>query len=198
MKAALLIILLASICLLHAAADSDSVAVFPDLDIQKLSGTWYPTAYILKNKKAENIIPFDDVIEPSGEGDILLKLRYVKDGNCEVTELDVVHTDQARIFRVPVTSETVHIVDADYESYHLVHVIRDDSFSLYLLSRTRETSEDVKTKFKNLAVTLGFDVNQAVYDHLAVLIKGLSSKNGAGKKTAIVTALFVLNLTWGS
>ncbi|XP_060107331.1 epididymal secretory protein 4-like [Heteronotia binoei] len=167
MKAALLIILLASICLLHAAADTDSVAVFPDLDIQRLAGTRYPTAFVLKNKEPANIIPYDDVIEPSGEGDMVLKMRYLKNGICKMTEINVVHTNQPGVFKVPSTNETVHMVDVDYESYHTVHVIRDNSYSMYLLSRTREASDDVKTKFKNLAVSLGFDVNQISDERLA-------------------------------
>ncbi|XP_015272269.1 PREDICTED: epididymal secretory protein 4-like [Gekko japonicus] len=167
MKTTLLIILLASIYLLHARADVTDVPVYPDFDVHKLAGIWYPIAVVLKNREPVNTIPIDNVVEPSDAGDLVLKMRYIKDGACQVTDVNVVHTDQAGVFTVPATSETVRMVDVDYESYHIVHVVVKDSYSLYLLSRTREPSDDVKTKFKELAETLGFDVNKIIYENLA-------------------------------
>ncbi|KAL8174224.1 UNVERIFIED_CONTAM: hypothetical protein K2H54_040560 [Gekko kuhli] len=163
MKAALFLILLASIYLLHARADIPHVPI----DFKKFAGTWYPRAYVLKNRDPLNIIPLDDRVEPSGGGDAVLTKRYIKDGKCQVTEVKVVHTDQPGVFKFAGTSEVIHVVDADYKSYYIVHIVENNTYRLYLSSRTREPSEDVKTKFREFAETLGFDVNQIVYAHLA-------------------------------
>ncbi|KAL8174229.1 UNVERIFIED_CONTAM: hypothetical protein K2H54_040644 [Gekko kuhli] len=192
MKAILLIILLASICLLHARADITDVPVHPDFDAQKLAGTWYPIAVVLKNREPVNTIPLDDVIEPSAEGDLVLKMRYIKDGECQVTDVEVMHTDQPGVFTVPATSETVRMVDVDYESYHIVHVVVNDSYSMYLLSRKRKPLRGVKKIFRKLAKTLGFDVDQITYENLA----GNSEFGGVFEEcTTSIISIIVLQMT---
>ncbi|KAL8174225.1 UNVERIFIED_CONTAM: hypothetical protein K2H54_040566 [Gekko kuhli] len=179
MKAALLIILLASIYLLHVRADIPHVPI----DFEEFAGTWYPLAYVFKNMEPLNIIPLEDVVEPSGGGDAVLTKRYIKDGICQVTEHKVVHTDQPGVFKISDTSKVIHVVDVDYKSYHIIHIEENNAYRLYLsreiqwqcTGRTRESSEDMKTKFREFAETLGFDVNQIVYAHLAGRVSYISS-----------------------
>ncbi|XP_054854430.1 epididymal secretory protein 4-like [Eublepharis macularius] len=164
MKSALLITVLASICLLSNAAD---IPVYPNFNVQKLAGTWYRIADVVKGKERTNTKPIDDVVEPSEEGDMVLRMRYIQDGKCKVTPVHLSHTDKPGIFTIPASNEIVHMVDVRYESYHIVHVEQNGTYSLYLLSRKRKVANNVRRKFKTLAKTLGFDVNHIINVRLA-------------------------------
>ncbi|XP_060107329.1 epididymal secretory protein 4-like [Heteronotia binoei] len=172
MKAALLIILLASVCLLPAGAedtriDDIQIPVFPNFDVQKVAGTWYRIANVLRNRDPMTVISFDDVLEPTAEGNLIFIMRYVEDEVCKTTKVEALHTNQPGIFTVSTSNETITMMEVDYESYYFVLVRGKNIYGMYLLSRTREASDDVRTKFKNLAVSLGFDGNQISDERLA-------------------------------
>ncbi|XP_060107330.1 epididymal secretory protein 4-like [Heteronotia binoei] len=172
MKAAFLIILLASVCLLHAGAedtrtDDNKIPIFPSFDVQKVAGTWYRIAVALRNIEPMKVISFDDILLPTDTGDLIFIMRYVVDEVCKAATIKVLHTDQPGVFTVPATNETIKMVDVVYKKYYIVYVQGKNSNSMYLLSRKREVSDDIMTKFKDAAVSLGFDVNQISNEQLA-------------------------------
>ncbi|XP_060106586.1 epididymal secretory protein 4-like [Heteronotia binoei] len=160
MKAALLISLL-----FYAGADDieeTNIPEVPNLDVHRLAGTWYPTAFVHKNKEPEDVIRFANQLEVTGEGDVILRMKYIKDETCQSININVVHTDKPGVFQIPATGASLYVVDTDYYTYHTVYIARHDSYSMFLSSRARGVSQ-----FRKLAKSLGFDESQIVYDQLA-------------------------------
>ncbi|XP_077162457.1 lipocalin-like [Paroedura picta] len=153
MTALLLIIALTSIFLLHAGAD---IPIQPDFNIQKIAGKWYHIALVMDKVEESPTTPSIQVVVPSSNGDLLFKYTSKKEGKCETHDVLLTHTDQPGKFLSSDKTNTLRIVEVNYESYYMLHIEMQKGAALHLYTRKPKGIAQERKKYKTRAKSMGF------------------------------------------
>lgn len=139
-------------------------SVVSELDLQRFLGTWYEIARFdhrfergMEQTKANYVLRDD--------GDIDVLNTGIKDGELQTAEGKAKLTDVPAVLRVsffgPFYSDyRVMLVDSDYQ-YALIGSGSDDY--LWILSRTPQLSDSIKTLILDEAQHRGYDTKQLIW-----------------------------------
>ncbi|XP_042333755.1 epididymal secretory protein 4-like [Sceloporus undulatus] len=159
MGVTLLSLTLAWLC--SVGADTN-VPVVENLDVQKLAGKWYP---IITAKREFMPRPnYAYTIEPSENGDILLKVEIPRFGTCKIQKV-VLHTVSPSVFSMDEGLTTIRIVDTDYDTYLIIHFTSEKLVYLNLQGRQKDVLDHVKRKFMAFVEKLEFNPERLFYRH---------------------------------
>lgn len=139
-------------------------SVVGELDLQRFLGTWYEIARFdhrfergMEQTKANYVLRDD--------GDIDVLNTGIKDGELQTAEGKAKLTDVPAVLRVsffgPFYSDyRVMLVDSDYQ-YALIGSGSDEY--LWILSRTPQLSDSIKTQILDEAQHRGYDTKQLIW-----------------------------------
>ncbi|XP_053226679.1 epididymal secretory protein 4-like isoform X1 [Podarcis raffonei] len=136
------------------------IPMMPDLDLKKLTGKWFPIAMVQYNKQKRPLFGYS--MEPQEDGGLVFKVDYPWDGQC-LSKTVLVHPVKQAEFDSVDEKTTIHIVDTDYETYHIIHFLMEHMGMLQLYGREQTVADEVKEKFKTLATDLQFDPDAIAY-----------------------------------
>ncbi|XP_077161261.1 epididymal secretory protein 4-like [Paroedura picta] len=157
MRNVVLMVGLASICLLHTQA---TMPVQTNFRFKKMAGMWYPIA-TTKAVPPERAV-YTYTMQPLSNGDLVLKVDMPLGATCRRKRV-VLHTIRVGEFTTADDRTTVHIVETDYDNYHVILFTKEGERDLFLYARKEEVSDEVKEKFKNCVRELSLDPEAIIY-----------------------------------
>ncbi|KAJ7308096.1 hypothetical protein JRQ81_008603 [Phrynocephalus forsythii] len=165
MKWALLSVVVSTLGSFCAAFE---IPVKQNLDLKKLAGKWYP---ILRAKYDPTDQPFYAyTMSPLNDGNVILKLEVPRARTCRL-HFAALYAIQPGIFENADGKATVHLVDTDYDSYHISHTEKNHMGFMDLYAREKEVSEEVTKKFQDLAQKVMLNPRLLFYQHKTDLCK---------------------------
>ncbi|KAJ7308098.1 hypothetical protein JRQ81_008605 [Phrynocephalus forsythii] len=132
------------------------------LDMKKLAGKWYP---ILRAKYDPTDQPFYAyTMSPLNDGNVILKLEVPRVTACRLHFI-ALYAIEPGVFENADGKWTVHVVDTDYDSYHISHTEKDNMAFMNLYAREKEVSEEVTKKFLDIAQKVMMNPMLLFYQH---------------------------------
>ncbi|KAL8174221.1 UNVERIFIED_CONTAM: hypothetical protein K2H54_040524 [Gekko kuhli] len=141
-----------------------------------MAGKWYPiaTTKVIPPERAV----YAYTIQPVRKGDLALKVEMPKGETCRRKRFEL-HTIRNGVFATADDKTTVHFVETDYDTFHIILFTKEDEKDLFLYvilaiilnmtpifwseAREEEVSDEVKEKFKNRAEELSFSPEAILY-----------------------------------
>nr|XP_020648941.1 lipocalin-like [Pogona vitticeps] len=138
------------------------IPVKPYLDMKKLAGKWHP---ILRAKYDPTDQPFYTyTMSPLNDGNVILKVEVPRVRACRLNFV-ALYAIQPGVFENADGKLTVHLVDTDYDNYHISHTERDNMAFMNLYGREKEVSEEVTKKFLDMAQKVMLNPMLLFYQH---------------------------------
>ncbi|KAJ7308099.1 hypothetical protein JRQ81_008606 [Phrynocephalus forsythii] len=126
------------------ACSAGDIPVHPSLDVQKVSGKWYPVR-TAKGDPAER--PYKAfTLEPFGKRDLILNVEIPQGNTCLVKKI-VFNNVRPGVFRSEDGTTTIHIVDTDYDTYQITHYVSGNLILLHLNGREKKLPSSMQQKF---------------------------------------------------
>ncbi|XP_033029745.1 major urinary protein 20-like [Lacerta agilis] len=107
-------------------------------------------------------VVFGYSMEPQENGGLVLKIDFPRNGEC-LRKTIVLHAVKQAEFDSEDGKTTLHIVDTDYETYHIILFRTERTGMLQLFGKEKTVSDEVKEKFKTTAQDLQFDPDAINY-----------------------------------
>ncbi|NWR80293.1 LCN15 protein, partial [Centropus unirufus] len=170
------------LCLGQAVAQ---VPVQPDLQTEKLAGTWHLVAIVsncpvfLKMKDGMKSATITNSFTP--EGNLSMKLVWPMLDKCQEFDLSFQQSGQPGHYTGMSAQEKkdLSVVETDYSSYVITYELQqsgqEPSTSLQLLTREKDVSPELLQKFKQL-----FSAVHLTEDMLAILPETGECQGGTG------------------
>ncbi|XP_060107284.1 beta-lactoglobulin-1A/1C-like [Heteronotia binoei] len=132
MKGGLFVGLSALVCQILAQVKIPSVQ---DFDVKKFAGQWYLIAMVMDEVVIEDAVNVGTTATPVGSRDVLLNIVLLKNDNCTSEKVNLMQTLQPGVFKVTGCDITIHMVEVDYGSYHILHFTTVNNRILHLYSK---------------------------------------------------------------
>ncbi|XP_077162600.1 epididymal secretory protein 4-like [Paroedura picta] len=161
MKISLLIGLSALVCQILSQVNIPTVENF---DAQKFAGQWYLIAKVMEEVVIKDTANVGMTAAPVGTRDVLLNMKISKDDTCHIEKIHLMQTQQSGVFKVTGCDITVHMVEADYGSYCILHFSTGNNRILHLYTREKKKIRSYHKQFRKTLRSLGFLLTRMTFE----------------------------------